>query len=92
MFLLLKGKSLNCQEVRLQSTLPIPSIAMLEKMYGAKINNQNAPLDTKLKNGDVVSVLQHPNAKPDPSWLNFVRTSKARAAIRNTLKKRLASE
>ena len=58
-----------------------------KKCTGAKINNQNVPLDTKLKNGDVISVLQHPNAKPDPSWLSFVRTSKARAAIRNTLKK-----
>ena len=58
-----------------------------KKCTGAKINSQNVSLDTKLKNGDVVSVLQHPNAKPDPSWLNFVRTSKARAAIRNTLKK-----
>ncbi len=54
---------------------------------GARINNQNSPLDTKLKNGDVISVLQNLNAKPDPSWLTFVRTSKARAAIRNTLKK-----
>ena len=62
-----------------------------KKCIGAKINNQNVPLDTKLKNGDVISVLQHPNAKPDPSWLSFVRTSKARANKKH-LKKRLASE
>ena len=57
------------------------------KCTGAKINHENCSLDTVLKNGDVVTVESNDYGKPDPSWLSFVRTSKARASIRYTLKK-----
>ena len=51
-----------------------------------KINRQLAPLSAKLSNGDTVSVVIAPNARPNPSWLDFVVTSKARSGIRHFLK------
>ncbi|OUV04140.1 MAG: hypothetical protein CBC42_00085 [Betaproteobacteria bacterium TMED82] len=53
---------------------------------GVKINSELKPLDTILKNGDVVSISQTPHSKPHPNWLTTVRTAKARAAIRHFLK------
>ena len=53
---------------------------------GANINNAEAALRTELQNGDVVEVLTDPEAKPNPAWLNFVRTAKARSAIRHYLR------
>ena len=40
------------------------------------------PLRTQLHNGDVVEILKGKNAEPQMSWLGFVVTGKARAAIR----------
>ncbi len=51
-----------------------------------KINNALLPLRTELKNGDIVEVVTAPYSKPNPAWLTFVRTGKARAAIRHFLK------
>jgi GTP pyrophosphokinase len=51
-----------------------------------KINNELLPLRTELKNGDIVEVVTAPYSKPNPAWLTFVRTGKARAAIRHFLK------
>ena len=53
---------------------------------GAKINGEQAALRTELKNGDVVEVITSPHAKPNPSWLGFVRTGRARSKIRHHLK------
>ncbi|OUW05230.1 MAG: hypothetical protein CBD16_01160, partial [Betaproteobacteria bacterium TMED156] len=53
---------------------------------GAAINGEQKALDTELKNGDIVVILQSERASPHPGWLGFVRTAKARAAIRHTLK------
>ncbi len=53
---------------------------------GVKINGEIKPLDTKLRNGDVVSISQTKKSTPHPYWLNFVRTPKARAGIRHSLK------
>jgi GTP pyrophosphokinase len=50
-----------------------------------KINNE-LPLRTELKSGDIVEVVTAPYSKPNPAWLAFVRTGKARAAIRHYLK------
>ena len=52
----------------------------------AKINQQHAPLSTRLKNGQTIEIITAPGAAPNPSWLNFVFTAKARSNIRNILK------
>ncbi len=51
-----------------------------------KINQQHAPLSTQLKNGQTIEIITAPGASPNPSWLNFVFTAKARSNIRNMLK------
>ncbi len=52
----------------------------------AKINGENAPLRTELKNGDSVEIVTAPYAKPNPSWLSYVVTGRARSHIRHFLK------
>ena len=52
----------------------------------ARINYDLMPLRTELKNGDHVEVLTSPTARPNPSWLSFVGTGKARSRIRHFLK------
>ncbi len=52
----------------------------------AKINNEQVPLRTELKNGDVVEIITTPTATPNPAWLGFVRTGRARSKIRHHLK------
>ncbi|MCU7800000.1 MAG: bifunctional GTP diphosphokinase/guanosine-3',5'-bis pyrophosphate 3'-pyrophosphohydrolase [gamma proteobacterium symbiont of Lucinoma myriamae] len=52
----------------------------------AKINHQYTPLSAQLKNGQTIEVITAPGATPNPSWLNFVFTAKARSNIRNILK------
>jgi GTP pyrophosphokinase len=53
---------------------------------GAKINGRHMPLRTPLQNGDVVEVIKGKNAEPQLSWLGFVVTGKARAAIRRAVR------
>ncbi len=52
----------------------------------ASIGGQQVPLRTELKNGDVVEVVTDPSATPNPAWLDFVRTGRARSKIRHYLK------
>ncbi len=52
----------------------------------AKINNEQVPLRTELKNGDVIAVITAPISTPNPAWLGFVRTGRARSKIRHYLK------
>ena len=52
----------------------------------AKINHELAPLRTALKNGDLVEIVTAPGARPNPAWLKFVATGKARSRIRHYLK------
>ena len=52
----------------------------------ARINYELLPLRTELKNGDHVEILTAPTARPNPSWLAFVGTGKARSRIRHFLK------
>jgi GTP pyrophosphokinase len=52
----------------------------------ARINYDLMPLRTELKNGDHVEILTSPTARPNPSWLSFVATGKARSRIRHFLK------
>jgi GTP pyrophosphokinase len=59
---------------------------------GAKINGAQLPLRTELKNGDIIEITSSPNSQPNPVWLSFVRTGKARAAIRHYLKTKRYAE
>ena len=52
----------------------------------AKVNHELVPLRTELKNGDRVEVITASHAKPNPAWLTFVVTAKARHHIRHFLK------
>jgi len=51
-----------------------------------KINQELMPLRTELKNGDRVEIITASHAKPNPLWLNFVASAKARSHIRHFLK------
>lgn len=52
----------------------------------AKIDRRRAPLSTPLLNGQSVEIITASGARPNPAWLNFVVTAKARATIRHYLK------
>ncbi|MBU3617535.1 RelA/SpoT family protein [Polynucleobacter sp. JS-Polo-80-F4] len=57
-----------------------------------KINGLQLPLRSELKNSDIVEVITSANSQPNPGWLAFVRTGKARASIRHSLKTKHYSE
>ncbi|OQW88542.1 MAG: guanosine-3',5'-bis(diphosphate) 3'-pyrophosphohydrolase [Rhodoferax ferrireducens] len=52
----------------------------------AKVNGEPVTLRTEVKNGDVIEVITAPEATPNPAWLGFVRTARARSKIRQHLK------
>ncbi len=54
---------------------------------GAKVNGRMTPVNTQLKNGDVVEIVTRSNAEPSRDWLNFVKTNHARSKIRNFFRK-----
>jgi GTP diphosphokinase / guanosine-3',5'-bis(diphosphate) 3'-diphosphatase len=56
------------------------------RCVAAKINHELVPLRSELKNGDRVEIITAAHAKPNPSWLNYVVTAKARHHIRHFLK------
>jgi RelA/SpoT family (p)ppGpp synthetase len=56
------------------------------RCVAARINSEIQPLRSELKNGDVVEIVTGPVARPNPNWLTFVRTGKARAEIRHFLR------
>jgi len=51
-----------------------------------KINHELAPLRTVMRNGDHVEIITSAMAKPNPAWLNYVVTGKARSHLRHYLK------
>jgi len=53
---------------------------------GVRIDRRLAPLGTGLTTGQTVEIINAPSAKPDPAWLNFAITAKARSNIRHFLK------
>ena len=59
---------------------------------GVRIDRRLAPLSTHLVTGQTIEVITAPGAKPDPAWLNFAVTAKARANIRHYLKNLHKSE
>ena len=52
----------------------------------AKVNGEPVALRTELRSGDVVEIVSTAGARPNPAWLNFVRTGRARSKIRHYLK------
>jgi len=52
----------------------------------AKVNGEPVALRTELRSGDVVEIVSAPGARPNPAWLNYVRTGRARSKIRHYLK------
>ena len=57
-----------------------------DQTIAAKINHQPAPLRTELRSGDIVEIITSPTSRPTPNWLSYVRTGKARSAIRHYLR------
>jgi GTP pyrophosphokinase len=57
-----------------------------DRAVSARINHEPAALKTELRNGDIVGIDVSDDARPTPNWLTFVRTGKARSAIRHHLR------
>ena len=56
------------------------------RAVAAKINGEQVPLRSQLNNGDVIEIITTTVASPNPGWLGFVQTGKARSKIRHHLK------
>jgi GTP pyrophosphokinase len=56
------------------------------RAVSARINGEESPLRTELNNGDVVEIITGDHAEPNPAWLSFVKTGRARSKIRHHLK------
>jgi guanosine-3',5'-bis(diphosphate) 3'-pyrophosphohydrolase len=63
-----------------------------DQTVGAKVNGRVMPLRTPLDNGDQVEILTSKAQHPQPAWLNFVVTGKARAKIRRFVKSKEREE
>ena len=57
-----------------------------DRTVGARINGEQVTLRTELKNGDVIEIVTATGSRPNPAWLGFVRTGRARSKIRHYLK------
>jgi len=53
---------------------------------GAKINGETKPLSTPLVSGQVIEIITDVLATPNPDWLSFINTQKARRALQNILR------
>ncbi len=56
------------------------------RCVAARINHELMPLRTELRNGDQVEIITAAHANPNPAWLDYVRTGRARSKIRHFLK------
>jgi GTP pyrophosphokinase len=56
------------------------------RAVAAKVNGEQVPLRSELHNGDVIEIITTGVASPNPGWLSFIRTGKARSKIRHHLK------
>lgn len=56
------------------------------RCIAARINHELAPLRTELKNGDVVEIITAAHANPNPAWLSYIKTGRARSKIRHFLR------
>lgn len=57
-----------------------------------KLDKHLAPLSTPLKSGQQVEIIMAPGARPNPAWLNFVVTGKAKSGIKHFLKRQQREE
>ena len=57
-----------------------------DRAVAARVNNEQVPLRTEVQNGDVIEVITAPESHPNPAWLGFVRTARARSKIRQYLR------
>jgi len=62
------------------------------RCVAVKIDRQLAPLSSTLENGQSLEIITAPGATPNPAWLSFVVTGKARSNIRHFLKSQQQSE
>ena len=62
------------------------------RCVAAKIDRNLVPLRTPLQNSQTVEIVTSRGAKPNPNWLDFVRTAKARTSIRQHMKNMRSSE
>ena len=56
------------------------------KCIAAKVNRKNVPLNYRLRQGDNIEIITSALADPNPYWLNFVETNRAKSAIKGFLK------
>jgi GTP pyrophosphokinase/guanosine-3',5'-bis(diphosphate) 3'-pyrophosphohydrolase len=56
------------------------------RCVAARIDHELIPLSAELANGNQVEIITAPHANPNPAWLNYVKTSRARSKIRQFLK------
>jgi guanosine-3',5'-bis(diphosphate) 3'-pyrophosphohydrolase len=63
-----------------------------DQTVGAKVNGRVVPLRTSLDNGDQVEILKSEGQEPQPGWLSFAITGKARAAIRRFIRQKQRGE
>jgi guanosine-3',5'-bis(diphosphate) 3'-pyrophosphohydrolase len=64
-----------------------------DTIVGCKVNRSEVPLNVELETGQTVEIITSKNGSElDPSWLNYVVTSKARSAIRSRLRKQKISD
>ena len=59
---------------------------------GVKVNGETKPLSTPLVSGQVIEVITDVLASPNPDWLSFINTQKARRSIQNILKEQDVEE
>ncbi|MFN5849047.1 MAG: RelA/SpoT family protein [Chitinophagales bacterium] len=62
------------------------------KCIGAKVNHKLVPISHKIENGTQIEILTSGKQKPNEDWLNIVTTSKAKSAIKNSLKSEIRTE
>ena len=63
-----------------------------DRCVAAKVDRTLVPLRSALENGQTVEIVTSRGAKPNPNWLNFVRTAKARTAIRQHMRRLRTTE
>jgi len=56
------------------------------RCLAVRINHELSPLRTELKNGDLVEIITATRASPNPAWLAYVKTGRARSSIRHFLR------
>jgi GTP pyrophosphokinase len=62
------------------------------RAVAARVNDEDVPLSTRLKNGDRVEIIGDDAGRPNPAWLNYAVTGRARSHIRHYLKNTQLSE